>query len=57
MSEAISYLPNNKEIAALPAGTRNDEKIIAAQSFNRYDKQNSSAKFLDDCRESLYILR
>ena len=31
-TEAISYLSDKKEIAALPAGARNDKKAVATQS-------------------------
>ena len=34
-TEAISYLSDNKEIAALPAGARNDKEVIATQSRKR----------------------
>ncbi len=34
-TEAISCLSDNKEIAALPAGVRNDKEVIAAQSWRR----------------------
>ena len=31
-TEAISYLSDKKEIAALPSGARNDKKAVATQS-------------------------
>ena len=34
-TEAISCLPDKKEIAALPAGARNDKEVIAIQSGKR----------------------
>lgn len=36
-TEAISYLPDKKEIAALPAGARNDKEVIATQSLRGND--------------------
>ena len=36
-TEAISYLYNSKEIAAPPAGARNDKKGMATQSLRRRD--------------------
>jgi hypothetical protein len=33
VTEAISCLSDNKEIAALPAGARNDKKVITTPSL------------------------
>ena len=40
--EAISYPTDHKEIAALPAGARNDEKVIATQSLRRNDYETKA---------------
>lgn len=37
-TEAISYLSDNKEIATLLVGARNDKKVIATQSLYGNDR-------------------